>query len=622
MSGAMVRGGFRQLVLLVGLLAVALAGPGPAMAGDAPEGARHGLSAFGALKYPPDFPHFDYVNPDAPVGGSLSMIGTAGLITFNSFNPFIIKGDPAQGMALVFDSLMTRAYDEPDAVYGLVAHSAKLEPDRSGVTFYMRPEAEFADGSPVTAEDVVFTYETLKRDGRPIYNAMLRDVEKAEALDDHTVRFTFNGPGKRRLPMMIAGLPILSQAYYQEQPFNESTLDPPLGSGPYEVGDFKQGRFVTLRRRADYWGWDLPVNQGRYNFAELRYEYFRDRTAELEALKAAEFDLREEFTSKSWATEYDIPQVRSAQMKLMTLEDGRPSGAQGFFINTRREKFADRRVRLALDYAFDFEWTNENLFYGLYERTASYFENSPLKAQGKPSEAELALLEPYRDQFPESVFEDAYLPPTSDGSGRDRRKLRQASRLLDEAGWVIREGRRVNAETGEPLEIEFLIFSPTFERVIGPYVRNLDMIGIDARIRRVDPSQFQERMKSFDFDITTQRFVLNQTPGPELRNYFGSDAAEAKGSFNLAGISSPVVDALIDEVLAAETREEMQTAARALDRVLRAGHYWVPQWYKTSHHLAFWSKFSWPETKPPYDRGVIETWWYDEDKAAQLEAAR
>ncbi len=622
MSGATMRGGFRQLVLVGALLAVSLAGHPPAMAGGAPEGARHGLSAFGDLKYPPDFTHFDYVNPDAPVGGSLSMIGTAGLITFNSFNPFIIKGDPAQGMSLLFDSLMTRAYDEPDAVYGLVAHSAKLEPDRSGVTFYMRPEAEFADGSPVTAEDVVFTYETLKRDGRPIYNAMLRDIEKAEALDDHTVRFTFSAPGQRRLPMMIAELPILSEAYYEAQPFNASTLDPPLGSGPYEIGDFKQGRFVTLRRRDDYWGWDLPVNQGRFNFAELRYEYFRDRTAELEALKAGEFDLREEFTSKSWSTEYDIPQVRSGQMKLKTLDDGRPSGAQGFFINTRREKFADPRVRLALDYAFDFEWTNKQLFFGMYERTASYFENSPLKAQGAPSEAELALLEPHRDQFPESVFEDAYVPPESNGSGRDRRKLRQASRLLNEAGWVIRDGRRVNAETGEPLEIEFLIFSPTFERVIGPYVRNLDMIGIDARIRRVDPSQFQERMKSFDFDITTQRFVLNQTPGPELRNYFGSDAAEAKGSFNLAGISSPVVDALIDEVLAADTREDMQTAARALDRVLRAGHYWVPQWYKTSHHVAFWNKFSWPETKPPYDRGVIETWWYDEGKAARLEAAR
>jgi len=562
------------------------------------------------------------VNPDAPVGGQMSMIGTAGLITFNSFNPFIITGDPAQGMEYLFDSLMTRAYDEPDAVYGLVAHAAELEPDRSGVTFYMRTEAKFADGSPVTAQDVVFTYETLKRDGRPIYNAMLRDIEKAEALDDHTVRFTFNGPGKRRLPMIIAQLPILSRAYYEERPFNESTLDPPLGSGPYEIANFRQGRFVTLRRRDDYWGRDLPVNRGRFNFTELRYEYFRDRTAELEALKAGEFDLREEFTSKSWATEYDIPQVRSGRMKLATLEDGRPSGAQGFFINTRREKFADSRVREALGYAFDFAWTNQNMFFGMYERTASYFENSELKAVGKPSAAELALLEPYRDQLPDSVFEEAYLPPESDGSGRDRRLLRKASRLLTDAGWVIREGRRVNAETGEPLEIEFLIFSPTFERVIGPYVRNLDMIGIDARIRRVDPSQFQERMKSFDFDITTQRFVLNQTPGPELRNYFSSDAAQAKGSFNLAGIQSPVVDALIDKVLAAQTREDMQTAARALDRVLRAGHYWVPHWYKTTHHIAFWDKFSWPETKPPYDRGVIETWWYDEAKAARVEAAR
>jgi microcin C transport system substrate-binding protein len=622
MSAVNLRYGLGPLLLALGLLMSAHIGTVPASADDAPEGARHGLSAFGELKYAPDFSHFDYVNPEAPIGGQMSMIGTAGLITFNSFNPFIITGDPAQGIEYLFDSLMTRTYDEPDAVYGLVAHSAELEPDRSGVTFYMRTEAEFSDGSPVTAQDVVFTYETLKRDGRPIYNAMLRDIENAEALDDHTVRFSFNGPGKRRLPMIIAQLPILSRAYYQQQPFNESTLDPPLGSGPYEIADFRQGRFVTLRRRDDYWGRDLPVNRGRFNFAELRYEYFRDRTAELEALKAGEFDLREEFTSKSWATEYDIPQVRSGRMKLATLEDGRPSGAQGFFINTRREKFADSRVREALGYAFDFAWTNKNLFFGMYQRTASYFENSELKAVGPPSAAELALLEPYRDQLPARVFEEAYLPPESDGSGRDRRLLREASRLLTEAGWVIREGRRVNAETGEPLEIEFLIFSPTFERVIGPYVRNLDMIGIDARIRRVDPSQFQERMKTFDFDITTQRFVLNQTPGPELRNYFSSDAAEAKGSFNLAGIQSPVVDALIDKVLAAQTREEMQTAARALDRVLRAGHYWVPHWYKTTHHIAFWDKFSWPETKPPYDRSVIETWWYDEEKAARVEAAR
>ncbi|MFW6024374.1 MAG: extracellular solute-binding protein [Dichotomicrobium sp.] len=612
----------RHGILIPALLFGMLAGAAPATAADAPEDARHGLSAFGKLKYPPDFKHFEYVNPDAPVGGGMSMIGTAGVVTFNSFNPFIITGDAAQGMELLFDSLMTRAYDEPDAVYGLVAHSAKLAPDRSGVTFYMRPEAEFADGTPVTAQDVVFTYETLKQNGRPIYNSMLRDVEKAEALDDHTVRFAFDGPGKRRLPMMIAELPILSKAYYSATPFNESSLVPPVGSGPYEIADFKQGRFVTLQRRDDYWGWELPVNQGRYNFGKLRYEYFRDRTAELEALKAGVFDLREEFTSKSWATEYDIDQVHSGNLKLLTLPDGRPSGAQGFFINTRRDKFADRRVRLALDYVFDFEWTNKQLFHGFYTRTASYFENSALKAEGEPSAAELELLEPYRDQLPASVFEEAYVPPKSDGSGRDRRMLREASRLLSEAGWVIKDGRRVNEETGEPLTIEFLIFSPTFERIIGPYVKNLKTIGVDAGIRRVDPSQFQERMKSFDFDITTQRFVLNQTPGPQLRNYFGSDAAGSKGSFNLAGISSPVIDALIEKVLGADSRDAMRTAARALDRVLRAGHYWVPQWYKTTHHIAFWDKFSRPETKPKYDRGVIETWWYDKDKAAALEDAR
>jgi len=619
MSGCMMRSALRYGLVFAGLMAVAVA---PAMASDPPEDARHGLSAFGNLEYGPDFEHFDYVNPDAPVGGRLSMIGTAGRTTFNSFNPFIIKGDAAQGMEYLFDSLMTRAYDEPDAVYGLVAHSAKLADDRSAVTFYMRQEAEFADGTPVTAEDVVFSFETLRSEGSPVYASQLRDVVKAEAQDAHTVRFTFSSPGQRRLPLNIAQLPILSKAYYSENTFDKSTLDPPLGSGPYQITDFKQGRFVTLKRRDDYWGWDLPVNRGRLNFGQLRYEYFRDRTAELEALKAGVFDLREEFTSKSWATEYDIPQVSSGQINLLTLPEGRPSGAQGFFINTRRDQFADRRVRRALDYAFDFEWTNKNLFFGFYERTASYFENSDLKAEGPPNEAQLALLEPYRDKLPESVFEEAYVPPKSNGSGRDRRMLRTASRLLDEAGWVIRDGARVNAQTGERLSIEFLIFSPTFERIIAPYAENLERIGIDASIRRVDPSQYQERMKSFEFDITTQRFTMSQTPGPELRNFFGSQSADAKGSFNLAGISSPVIDALIEKVLAAQSRDAMRAAARALDRVLRAGHYWVPQWYKTTHHIAYWDKFSRPETKPPYDRGVIETWWYDEEKAARIEAAR
>lgn len=616
MKRFMARAGLRALG--AGLVGLALLVLPAAFAAPAKAEKSHGLSAFGRLKYGPDFKHFDYVNPEAPKGGRLAMIGTAGRITFNSFNGYIIKGDAAQGLSLLFDSLMVRAWDEPDAVYGLVAHSAEVADDRSAVTFYLRPEARFADGSELTAHDVVFSYQLLKEKGHPAYALSLRDVVKAEALDEHTVRYVFSGGNTRDLPLIVAQLPIFSKAYYTKHDFEESSLEPPLGSGPYEIADFKQGTFVTYRRRKDYWGWDLPVNRGRYNFDELRYEYYRDRTAEFEALKAGAYDLREEFTSKSWATEYDIPQVRSGRLKRLTLPDGSPSGAQGFFINLRRDKFADRRTRLALDYAFDFEWTNKNLFYGLYKRTESFFENSDLKAKGEPGEAELTLLAPYRDKLPPEVFGPAYVPPRSDGSGQDRRNLRTASKLLREAGWVIRNGRRVNAKSGEPLTIEFLIFSPTFERVIAPYVKNLKILGIDASIRRVDPSQYEERVKSFDFDITTQRYVLNPTPGPEMRNFWGSQSARTKGSFNLAGIASPVIDALIEKMLAASSRSELRTAAHALDRVLRAGHYWVPHWYKAEHHLAFWDKFSWPETKPAYNRGVIETWWYDEAKAAKL----
>ncbi|GAB4229766.1 MAG: extracellular solute-binding protein [Methyloligellaceae bacterium] len=600
------------------ILLLAAGGTGAAQAGEK----RHGLSVFGDLKYPPDFKHFDYVNPDAPKGGRLSMIGSAGLITFNSLNGYILKGDPAQGIGLLFDQLMVRAADEPDAMYGLVAHAAQKADDGSSVTFYMRPEAQFSDGTPVTAQDAVFSLEILKRDGHPRYALQLRDVARAEALDAHTVRYVFSGRQTRDLPQIVAGLPIFSKAYYATRVFKQTTLEPPLGSGPYRVKDFAQGRYITYELRRDYWARDLPVNRGRYNFAELRYEYFRDRTAEFEGLKAGVYDFREEFTSKTWKTEYDIPQVRSGRLKLLTLPDKRPSGAQGFFINTRRPKFADRRVRKALDHAFDFEWTNRNQFYGLYKRTESFFENSDMKAVGAPSAAELALLEPFRGRLPDAVFSDTpYSPPVSDGSGQDRKLLRRAARLLKAAGWQVKQGKRVNA-AGEVLEIEFLTFSPTFERIIAPFVKNLKILGIDARIRLVDPSQFESRMKSFDFDIITQRYVLNATPGIEIRNYWSSAAARLSGSFNLSGIAEPAVDALIERVIAARSRAELVTATRALDRVLRAGHYWVPHWYKAAHHLAFWDKFSWPEIKPAYARGVIDTWWYDREKAAKLAASQ
>ncbi|MEE8098646.1 MAG: extracellular solute-binding protein [Hyphomicrobium sp.] len=575
---------------------------------------RHGLSAFGVLKYPPGFSHFDYVNPDAPKGGRLSMIGTAGRITFDSFNNFILKGDPAQGLGLLFDSLMTRAFDETDAIYGLVASSAEVAPDGKSVVFHMRPQAKFADGSPVTAEDAVFSFETLKEKGHPSLALPLRDVTKAEALDPHTVRYTFEGDLTRDLPRIVATLPLLSKAYYTEHPFKQTSLDRPLGSGPYEIADFKPGRNVTYKRRPDYWAKDLNVNRGRFNFDELRYEYYRDRTLELEGLLSGIFDLREEFTSVNWATSYNVPALKDGRLIRLTLPDDSPSGAQGFFINTRRDKFKDPRVREALGLAFDFEWSNKNLFFGLYDRTHSFFQNSDMMAVGPPSAEELKLLEPFRDRLPQEVFGKPYLPPVTDATGRNRENLRRAKELLNAAGFKDYQ----HPGEGKVLDVEILTFSPSFERIINPYIQNLKKIGINASLRRVDPAQYERRMKTFDFDVTTQRYTMNLTPSVELKSFWGSEAAGIDGSFNLAGISDPVVDALIDKVVAAKTRDELVTTTRAVDRVLRTGHYWVPHWYKASHNLAFWNKFSRPSIKPKYDRGVITTWWFDPARAAEL----
>jgi microcin C transport system substrate-binding protein len=463
----------------------------------------------------------------------------------------------------------------------------------------------------------VFSFDVLKTKGHPQYRLTLADVVSAEALDKATVRYSFRGDQTRDLPLRVANLPILSRTYYATRNFEETSLEPPLGSGPYRIADFKQGTFTTFQRRDAYWAKDLPVNRGRYNFDEVRFEYYRDRTAQLESLKAGAYDLREEFTAKSWATEYDVPQVRDGRIVRLTLPDESPSGAQGFFLNMRRGKLADVRVRKAFDLAFDFEWTNKNIFYGLYTRTASYFENSELKASGQPTAEELALLEPYREKLPPEVFAEPYTSPVSDGSGTDRKLLRQAGQLLTQAGWELADGRRVNKQ-GDILEAEFLIYEPTFERVLGPYLRNLQAIGVQATIRRVDPAQYERRVKAFDFDIITMRFVMGLTPGVELKNFFGSEAAMTEGSFNLAGINDPVVDALIAKVLQAGARRELVTATRALDRVLRAGHYWVPHWYKAAHHIAYWDKFARPAVKPKYDRGIVDTWWYDPEKAAKL----
>ena len=569
----------------------------------------HGLSAFGDLAQPEDFQAFAYVNPDAPKGGALSLIGWGGVTTFNSLNNYILKGDAAQGLELLFDSLMTRAQDEPDAVYGLIAESAEVADDGKSVTFYLRPEAHFSDGTLVTADDVVFSFETLKEKGHPLFSQTLRDVEKAEAIDPATVRYTFKGELVRDLPLTVAELPVFSKAYYTGKAFDETTLESPLGSGPYLVDDFRQGRNITYKRNPDYWAKDLPVNKGRWNLDSIRFEYFRDRTAGMEAFKAGTYDLREEFTSKVWATEYDFPAIRDGRVKKETLPDVAPSGTQGFFINTRRDKFKDKRVREALGLAFDFEWTNRNMFFNLYNRTQSYFENSPMKAEGKPSDAERTLIEGLGVEVDADALGPVATPPVSDGSGRDRASLQRASKLLDEAGWRIKDKKRVN-DKGKPLTLEFLTFDPTFERIVAPYVKNLELLGIDARIRRVDPAQYQQRLKDFDFDVTTRRYVMRNTPGVELRSYFGSHAADLGGSLNLAGIKDPAIDALIEKIIGAETREDMNTAAQALDRVLRAGHYWVPHWYKASHSIAYWDKFGRPEIKPKFDRGILDTWWF------------
>ena len=578
---------------------------------------HHGLSTFGGLKYPPAFTHFDYVNPNAPKGGSVRMIGPGEVTTFDSFNAYLLKGDAAQGLELLHDSLMVRALDEPDAVYGLIAVSADVADDGKSVIFRLRPQAKFADGSPVTAADAVFSLETLKTKGHPQYALTLKDVAGAEAIDPLTVRYTFTGALVRDLPIVVATLPVLSTAYHNGKPF-EASLDPPLGSGPYQIADFKPGTFVVYRRRDDYWARDLPVNRGRYNIDTVRYDYFRDRTIELQNLFNGSYDFREEFTSKDWATAYDVAPVKDGRILRQMIPDELPSGTQGFFINTRKSKFADVRVRQALDMAFDFEWSNKNLFYGLYKRTQSYFENSEMRADGLPSAAELTLLEPYRGQLPAEIFGAPYISPVTDGSGSDERKwLREASALLDAAGFSVKDGKRYDAK-GAPLEVEFLIDSQGFEKIIAPFITRLEKIGVSATMRRVDPAQYQQRVKTFDFDLTVVRYTLRLTPGVELTNYFGSASAVVDGTFNLAGIRDPVVDALIDKAIGATSRADLVSATRAIDRVLRAGHYWIPHWYKAAHNLAFWNRYSWPAVKPKYDRGAPETWWYDSAKAAAL----
>jgi microcin C transport system substrate-binding protein len=588
----------------------------------------HGMSVFGDLKYPADFPHFDYVNPVAPKGGLFSLIPSAraynqSFFTFNSLNAYILKGEGAQGMDMTFTSLMTRAGDEPDAMYGLAAKSVQISADKLTYRFTLRPEARFHDGSKLTAHDAAFSLTTLKQKGHPLILQQLRDFVKAEAPDEATLIVSFAPNRARDVPLYVAGLPIFSQAYYATRPFDESTLDTPLGSGPYKVGKYEVNRFIEYERVKDWWAADLPVNRGSYNFDVVRYEFYRDRDVAYEGFTGKNYLFREEFTSRIWATRYDFPAVKDGRVKLETLPDQTPSGGQGWFINTRREKFKDPRVREALTYAFDFEWTNKNVMYGAYARTVSPFQNSDMVASGPPSPEELKLLEPFRGQIPDEVFGEPFVPPVSDGSGQDRALLVKAQQLLTDAGFVAKDRKRLSPN-GEVLTIEFLLDEASFQPHHATFIKNLQLLGIDAGIRLIDAVQFRARVEAFDFDITVERLSMSATPGDSLRPYFSSQAAATKGSYNLAGIASPAIDALIDKAIAAENRADLTFACRALDRVFRAGRYWVPQWYRVTHPIAYWDEFSHPQKPPRFAQGVgaPDIWWYDAAKAAKIEQAK
>jgi microcin C transport system substrate-binding protein len=594
----------------------------------AADAGTHGLSVFGDLKYPADFHHFDYVNTAAPKGGLFSLIPSVRAYnqsyqTFNSFNAYILKGEGAQGMDMTFASLMTRAGDEPDAMYGLAAKSVQISDDKLIYRFTMRPEAKFHDGSKLTAQDAAFSLATLKTKGHPLILQQMRDMVSAEAADDATLVVTFAEKRARDVPLYIASLPIFSKAYYATPPFDESTLDIPLGSGPYKVGKFEVNRYVEFERVRDWWAADLPVARGSFNFDVVRYEFYRDRDVAFEGFTAKNYLFREEFTARVWATRYDFPAIKDGRVKQETLPDETPSGAQGWFINIRREQFRDPRVREALIQAFDFEWTNKTIMYGAYARTHSPFQNSDMMANGLPSPEELKLLEPFRGQVPDEVFGAPFVPPVSDGSGQDRTLLRKASQLLQDAGLVIKDGKRL-LPTGEVFKIEFLVDEPSLQPHHAPYIKNLGTLGIEATLRVVDPVQYRARVEDFDFDMTIERFSMSATPGDAMRPFFSSQAADTKGSYNLAGIKSPALDTLIEKIIGADNRADLTFACRAFDRVFRAGRYWVPQWYRTTHPIAYWDLFGHPEKLPRYAQGVgaPEIWWTDPAKAAKPEQAK
>lgn len=606
---------YRSVVALGVLLLSVCLTAGAAQAAEIYRG--HGIAMHGDLKYPAGFRNFDYVNPAAPKGGTVRLSTTG---TYDSFNGFIIKGTPVIALGLIYDTLMTESLDEPFSEYCLLCETVEVPQDRSWVAFTLRANAKWHDGQPITVDDVIWTFDTLRDKGDPFYRFYYASVEKVEQTGDRSVKFTFRRGENRELPLIIGQLPVLPKHYWAGRDFEKTTLEPPLGSGPYRIKSFEAGRSVTYARVPDYWGARLPVNVGTNNFDIVRYDYYRDNTVEVEAFKSGAVDYRAENSSRHWATSYNIPAVRDGRIKKEALPNGRSVGMQGFAYNMRRPVFKDRMVRRALAYTFDFEWSNKTLFYGQYTRTRSFFDNSELAATGVPQGREREILSKFARKLPPEVFTKEYNPPRTDGSGNNRAQLRKGLEILRAAGWDIDQETRklTNRESKEEMTFEILLVSPLFERVVLPMKKNLARLGIDVTVRTVDSAQYQERLDNFDFDMIVATWGESLSPGNEQRNYWSSEAADRPGSRNLTGLKNPVVDELVEMVIAAPTRAELVYRTRALDRVLQWQYIVIPQYHIAYDRILYWNKFSRPDIIPT--RGVsLFTWWVDPEKARALE---
>jgi microcin C transport system substrate-binding protein len=621
-----------QMRALIILLLLGLAGM-PARADDTSVTKSNAIAVLAKPALPSDFPYFPYVNPNAPKGGEVTVSAVG---TFDNFNPFILRGSAPLGMdgswlilpggsgsgssvGHVWETLLTPSADEADAGYGHLAETIETPADKMWVGFDLRPEAKFSDGTPVTAEDVAWTYRTLLEQGRPSFRIQMADVKDVETDGPRRVVFHFKSHDNRELPLILGMVPVLPEHFFANRDFTKPLTDPPIGSGPYRIGSFEMGRSMTFERRPDWWAANLPTGKGTNNFDRVRIEYFRDSTVALEAFKAGQIDIRSENISKNWATLYDFPAVSKGWVIKQEFTHHLPTGLQGYAMNTRRPVFASPLVRQAMAEAFDFEWTNKNLFYGVYTRTQSYFANSPLASSGLPQGEELKLLEPYRKELPPALFTEPFELPVTDGSGNNRAELKRALELLQQAGWTVKDRKLVDKD-GQQMSFTILLPDPSLERPTLPYAQTLQKLGIDAKVRTVDPAQYQHLTDDYDFDMIMMTYPQGDIPGNELRDYFTCAASKAQGSFNIPGICSPVVDALVEKVIAAQDRDTLTIATHALDRVLLWGWYMVPNWHDQVFKIAYWNRFGYPD-HPIREGFNFDTWWVDPAKVAALNAA-